>query len=38
LASLGTSVEEVEAFLASLGYDRIEQVDYKNRAYSVSNR
>jgi FkbM family methyltransferase len=38
LANLGTSVEEVETFLASLGYDQIRQVDYKNRAYSVSSR
>lgn len=36
LANMGTSVEEVEALLASLGYDQIHQVDYKNRAYSVS--
>jgi FkbM family methyltransferase len=38
LANMGTSVEEVEAFLASLGYDQIQQVDYKNRAYSASVR
>lgn len=36
LANMGTSVEEVEALLASLGYDQIRQIDYKNRAYSVS--
>jgi FkbM family methyltransferase len=35
LANMGTSVEELEAFVQSLGYTRKRQVDYKNREYSV---
>lgn len=38
LANLGTTVEEVEALLTSLGYDQKVQVDYKNRLYWSSIR
>lgn len=33
LANMGTSVEELEALIWSLGYDKSRQVDYKNREY-----
>jgi FkbM family methyltransferase len=34
LASMGTSVEELEAFVRSLGYTTVKTVDYKNKEYS----
>lgn len=36
LANMGTSVEELEAFVRSLGYLRSKAVDYKNREYTVN--
>ena len=35
LANMGTSVEEVESFIASLGYRATRAVDYKNREWTV---
>lgn len=35
LQNMGTSVEELETMLRNLGYTEVEQVDYKNRSYSV---
>jgi FkbM family methyltransferase len=36
LANMGTSVEELEAFIRSLGYLESKAVDYKNREYTVN--
>jgi FkbM family methyltransferase len=35
LANMGTSVDELEAFVRSLGYHNNRQVDYKNKAYTI---
>jgi FkbM family methyltransferase len=34
LANMNTSVEELEAFIRSLGYTQMKQVDYKNREWT----
>lgn len=36
LANMGTSVNELEAFVRSLGYTTSRTVDYKNREYTVN--
>ena len=35
LASMGTSVEELESFVRSLGYTTVKAVDYKNKEYTA---
>ena len=35
LANMNTSVEELEAFIKSVGYTTMRQVDYKNREWTV---
>ena len=37
LKNMGTSVEELESFIRSLGYNRERMVDYKNKEYFVAN-
>ena len=36
LANMGTSVDELEAFVRSLGYNHSKTVDYKNREYTAN--
>jgi FkbM family methyltransferase len=35
LANMGTSVDELEAFMRSVGYQTSKQIDYKNKEYTV---
>lgn len=35
LANMGTSVDELEAFVRSLGYHNSKRIDYKNKEYTV---
>ena len=35
LANMGTSIEELEGFLRSVGYTKATQVDYKNKAFTM---
>ena len=36
LANMGTSVDELEAFVRSLGYHNSRQIDRNNREYTVN--